>query len=179
MIDKMIRAARLDRTLYNEVESNENETSNALIVVVLAALAAGLGSMFFSANPIMSLLGGLLSTIAGWIVSAFLIYFVGTRVYGATATVGEVMRTTGYAQSVGILSILTAIPVVGWILAPVIWIWSMVATYVGVKEALDLDTTKTIITIVLAIIAWIIIAIILGTIFGVTAAGMGALFGRS
>lgn len=177
MIQKMIRAARLDRTLYSEVEANENETTNALIVVLIVAIATGLGAMLFAANPVGSLLSGLLRVALGWVVSSFLIYFVGTRVYNAPTTTGEVLRTLGYAQSPGVLAILGFIPVLGWLISLAAGIWVLVASYVGIKEALDLDTTKTLVTIVLAIAAWIVISIILGMIFGIAGAGFGLLFG--
>lgn len=178
MIQKMIRAARLDRTLYREVEANENETTNALIVVIIVAIATGLGAMLFTANPVGSLLGGLLRVVLGWVVSSFLIYFVGTRVYHAATTPGEVLRTLGYAQSPGVLAVLGFIPILGWLVGLAAGIWVLVASYVGIKEALDLDTNKTLVTIVLAIAAWIVISIILGMIFGIAGAGFGLLFGQ-
>jgi hypothetical protein len=53
-------------------------------------------------------------------------------------------------------------------------IWSLVAGFIGVKEALDLDTTKTLITVV---IGWVIVAVItlaVGAVMGVGAIGLGA-----
>lgn len=178
MIQKMIRAARLDRTLYQEVETNENETTNALIVVLIVAVLSGLGAMLFTANPVGQLVGGLLRVVLGWVVSSFLIYFVGTRVYHAATTPGEVLRTLGYAQSPGVLYLLSGIPVLGALIALATAIWILVASYIGIKEALDLDTNKTLVTIVLAIAAWILIALVLGIVFGIAGAGVGLLFGR-
>jgi hypothetical protein len=61
-------------------------------------------------------------------------------------------------------------------------IWALVAAIVAVRQALDFDdTVKAIITVV---IGWVIILIIqfvlfaiLGTVFGIGAAGLGALGG--
>ena len=42
--DRMIRAARLDAAVYEEVESDRTATTEAAMVVVLGAIAAGIGS---------------------------------------------------------------------------------------------------------------------------------------
>src|SRR5690348_15870970 len=44
LTDRMMRAARLDVILYNEVEADLNATSQALTVVVITAIAAGIGT---------------------------------------------------------------------------------------------------------------------------------------
>ena len=44
MIEKMIRAARLDISLYEEVEHDETATTEAMMVVILVSILSGLGS---------------------------------------------------------------------------------------------------------------------------------------
>ncbi len=187
MIEKMIRAARLDPTLYNQVEADQNETSNALIIVVLVGIISGLGaagaSLFAASqgvgagNPIMAFIGAVLSAVLGWIVWSFIIYFVGTRVYNAATTPGELLRTLGYAQSPAILNILGGIPCLGVIISLVVMVWTLVASFIAAREALDLDTTKTLITVILGFIVSFILTLIIGAILGVGALGLGALTG--
>lgn len=43
--DRMIRAAKLDVNLYEEVEADKDTMRQAMGVVVLASLAAGVGSI--------------------------------------------------------------------------------------------------------------------------------------
>ena len=43
LTDRMIRAARLDVALYNEVEADLSATSQALTVVIISSVAAGIG----------------------------------------------------------------------------------------------------------------------------------------
>jgi hypothetical protein len=80
----------------------------------------------------------------------------------------------GYASGPRALSILSFIPCVGWLVALAGGIWSLVAGFIGVREALDLDTTKTLITVV---IGWVIVLIITAAVtavLGVGAVGLGA-----
>jgi hypothetical protein len=176
MINNMIRAARLDIPFYNEVEQNLNETSNALIVVVIVALASGIAALTQNVG-IVGVIVSVLSALIGWAAWAFVIYLIGTRVYNATATVGEVLRTTGYAQAPGVLNILGIIPFLGPLVGLVVGIWTLVTSFIAAREALDLDNTKTAITVILGFLAFIVISVVLGVIFGVTAAGIGALTG--
>ena len=41
--NRMIRAAKLDVSLYEEVEADTGATGQAMLVVVLSSLAAGIG----------------------------------------------------------------------------------------------------------------------------------------
>src|SRR5437588_5009504 len=44
LTDRMVRAARLETSLYNEVEVDLSATNEALTVVVVTALAGGIGA---------------------------------------------------------------------------------------------------------------------------------------
>ncbi|MDC4206255.1 MAG: hypothetical protein MPW14_02390 [Candidatus Manganitrophus sp.] len=44
-VDRMIRAAQLDENLYEEVEADKGAMKQAIGVVVLSSLAAGIGTM--------------------------------------------------------------------------------------------------------------------------------------
>ncbi len=74
--DRMLRAAKLDVQLYEEVEHDEGALSQAMTVVVLSAVAAGIGSL--GIGGLTGLVSGTLAALLGWYVWAFLIYFIGT-----------------------------------------------------------------------------------------------------
>ena len=70
--NRMIRAAKLEVSLYEEVEAYKQ----AMGVVVLAGLAAGIGSA--GTTGISGLLLGTVLALIGWFIWA-LPYFVGTN----------------------------------------------------------------------------------------------------
>ncbi len=70
--DRMLRAAKLDE----EVEHGQGEIGQATTVVVLSALAAGIGSLW--TGGLTGLVSGTLAALFGWYVWAFLTYYVGT-----------------------------------------------------------------------------------------------------
>ncbi|MBV9544280.1 MAG: YIP1 family protein [Chloroflexi bacterium] len=169
--DRMLRAARLDVGLYEEVEADIRATNQALLVVVIVAIAAGIGAALGGGNVVGRLVAGILNALIGWAVWSYVVYFVGTRFMGGTATYGELLRTLGFAETPGILAIFGFIPILGGILALIGGIWTLVASFIATRQALDIDNGKTIITILLAILALfivvLVVSIIVGIIFGI------------
>jgi hypothetical protein len=134
--ERMLGAARLEAATYEDVERDRTATTQALIVVVLTSLAAGLG---FGAG----LRGVLINTVAAivlWAIWAALVFWIGTRLLPETHTRadwGEVARTVGFAQSPGVLRVLGAIPILGDFIRAIADVWVLIATVVAVRQALD------------------------------------------
>jgi hypothetical protein len=64
MINRMMRAAKLDPGLYEEVEADRDAMGQAMGVVLLASLAAGIGNL--ARGGAMGLVVGVLSALLGW-----------------------------------------------------------------------------------------------------------------
>ena len=108
-----------------------------------------------------------MASLIGWVVWSFVSYFIGTKVFGGVATYGELLRTIGFAQSAGVLRIFAFVPFVGWLLSFAVGIWTFVATIVAMRQALDVDTTKAVLTALIGFLAYMVIAIPLGIVFAV------------
>lgn len=182
LIDRMIRAAKLDVELYEEVEADETLTPQAIAVVVVAAIAGGIGGAlrtiigpggvgaFFLAlilTPIIS--------VIGYFIWAALTYYIGTRLFQGTADYGEMLRAIGYSYTPQVLSILSFIPCVGAIFSLAGAIWALVAGVIAVRQALDFDTTKAVITCIIGWVAMLILYAILAALGIGGAIGFGAL----
>ena len=182
---RMLRAAKLDKGLYNEVEADTTATTQALSVVVSVAIASGISFAITDATGgggVGSIAGalifGVLGALIGWAVQSAFIYWVGTRLFSGTTTYGEVLRTLGFAQSPGVLYLFTCIPVLGGLIAVVAFFWTLACDFVAIRETLDLDIGRTIATIIVAIIAFAIVFWILTTIFVVLGIGAVGLLSR-
>jgi hypothetical protein len=165
--DRMIRAAKGDKGVFEEVEQDGSATTEAMLVVGLVALAGGIGSAIGQAfagrpsNLVFGIVIGIAGALIGWAVFSGITYFIGSRLFGADATWEEVLRTLGYAYSPMIVQILVWIPILGGLLLLVAALWTLYLDFVAIRSALDIDNGKTIATILLAIIpSLIIIAII-------------------
>jgi hypothetical protein len=179
--DRMMRAARVEPHLFEEVERDESATSQAATVVVIVAIASGIGALLRAIisptpgqNVILSFIFGIISALIVWVIWAYITYFVGTRLFNGTATPGEMLRTLGFAQTPGVFNILSFIPFVGGIISLVVLIWSIWAGIVAVRQALDFDTGKAVLTVIIGVIVAVVIVAILGVIIGAPLAMMSS-----
>ncbi len=165
IVDRMMRAAKGDVNLFEEVEHDPSATTEALIVVVIVALAGGIGGALATAGSrpgglIGAVIGAVISALLGWAVFAGVTYFVGTRLFKGEATWEEVLRTLGYAYSPNVLQIVVFIPIVGWLVALIAGLWGLYLSFIGIRAALDISSGQTIGTILISIIPTIIIVAI-------------------
>jgi hypothetical protein len=170
--DRMIRAAKLDAALYEEVEADKGAMGQALGVVILSSVAAGIGAI--GATGINGLVLGTIVALLGWFIWAFLTYYIGTRLLPEPQTkadYGELLRTIGFSSSPGILRILAFIPAVGAILNFIVGIWMLVAMVIAVRQALDYKSTWRAVGVCL--IGWIVQTAIFALFFWL-AGGFGA-----
>jgi hypothetical protein len=185
MFNRMMRAAKLEVAFYNEVEADTSLNQEALMVVILVSVAAGIGSFLqglFLGSIGSAILGLILAVVLGvvsYYIWAYVTYFVGTSLFHGTADVGELLRTLGYASGPKLLSILIFIPCVGALASLAGAIWSLVAGVIAVREALDFDTTKAIITVIIGWVIILLISLAIGAVVGVGAVGLGALSGAA
>jgi hypothetical protein len=142
IVDRMIRAAKLDVSLYEEVEKDEKSLNQAMAVVALASLAAGIGSTGL-AGP-LGLVVGAITALVGWFIWAFLSHFIGTNMLAepsTRATLGEVLRVTGFAAAPGVIRIFAFIPLLGSLVNLVAYLWMLAAFVVAIRYVLDFSST--------------------------------------
>lgn len=165
LTERMMGAAKLDVNVYEEVEHDSSATGQAAIVVAIVAVCAAIGA---AGGGLGAIISALIGAFVGWLVWAGVTYLIGDKVFGGTATWGELLRTLGFAQSPGVLYILAFIPLLGWIVRLVVWAWMLVAGVIAIRQALDFDTGKAVLT---ALLGWLALVIL-----GAIVAGFGAIF---
>jgi hypothetical protein len=141
-VRRMLRAAWLDADTYEEVEADSGANRQALGVVLLAALAMGVGSI--ENSGVSGVLWHTLVAVAGWYAWAFATYFIGTRLLPTSGTVadhGELLRTIGFSSSPGILRVLMIFPSLSFWVFAICTLWMLVAMIVAVRPSLDYTST--------------------------------------
>ena len=157
--ERMIGAARLDVRTYEEVEADKTAIRQAMAVVVLSSLAAGIGSI--AKVGLLGLLTGTIASLIGWFIWAFLTYLIGTKILPEPQTrsdVGELLRTTGFSSSPGLLRILGVVPLIGGLIVVAASIWMLIAMVIAVRQALDYTSTWRAVGV--CIIGWIVLVIV-------------------
>ncbi|MCH8893346.1 MAG: YIP1 family protein [Chloroflexi bacterium] len=164
MIKRMIGAAKLDIAIYEEVEADTSATRQAMAVVVLVALATGIGT-FGSGGPV-GLVVGIVAGLGLWALWAWITYFVGTTLLKTAETEanwGQLARTLAFAQSPGVLKVFGFIPVLGPLVFAIASIWQLVAMVIAIRQALDYTSTWRAVGV--AVIGFIPYAIVSGLVY--------------
>ncbi len=168
LLSRIIQAAKLDVTLYEEVEADSGAMGQAMGVVILSSVAAGIGTGIHG-----GIVGVILATIGaliGWYIWAYLTYLIGTKLLPEPQThadIGQLLRTTGFSSSPGLIRVLGIIPGLHGLVFSVASIWMLVAMVVAVRQALDYNGTLRAVGV--CVIGWLVqvlILILLFSLFG-------------
>lgn len=122
ILSRVMRLARLDTTVFDEVRDNVQELVPALIVLGACSLLAGLGgALYWTIVPsdyiepgkvwLNTLLLGSIFFAVMYIVAALVIYVVLAQLFKVSADLQSLLRTLGYASFPVSLSVLMLLPV--------------------------------------------------------------------
>lgn len=160
LIDRMVRAAKLDVNLYEEVEADKGSMRQAIIVVVLSSVAGGIGSI--GVLGISGLIFGTIFALIGWFIWAFLVYIIGTKLLPEPQTksdMGELLRTIGFSSAPGVIRVLGIIPFLGALASLIAGVWMLVAMVIAVRQALDYKSTWR--AIAVCVIGFVIVNVVI------------------
>jgi len=164
--NRIIRAAKLDVDLYEEVEADKGAMGQAMGVVVLSSIAAGVAAI--EGSGFSGILTGTIIALIAWYVWAYLIYLIGTKLLPESQTRadhGQLLRTIGFASSPGLIRVLAVIPGIAKIVFLIASIWMLVATIIAVRQALDYRSTLRAVGV--CVIGWVIQTIIVFLLFSI------------
>jgi hypothetical protein len=163
---RVIRALKLEAALFEEVEADRGATAQAIGVVLLSGIAAGVGSSG------RGLAGGMLllttASLLAWVVWALLTYVIGTRILPGPRTeadAGQLLRTVGFSSAPGVIQVLGVISGLAEAIFLVASVWMLVAMVIAVRQALDYESTARALGVCL--IGWSLQMVLLGVLLPV------------
>ncbi|HEU0053563.1 MAG TPA: YIP1 family protein [Longimicrobium sp.] len=172
LTERMMGAAMLDVSVYEEVEADQNATGQAAAVVTIVAICGAIGAINEGGKGII---GAVIGALVGWLIWAAPTYVVGTLLFRGTATWSELLRTLGFAQAPGVLYALGIVPLFGGLISAVVALWTLVTCIVAIRQALDISTGKAIVTAIIArLVVWAFMAVL--ALFGLGIAAMAGVF---
>ncbi len=153
MMERIIGVFKLDVATFESVEHDESATGQAALIVLAVGILGGLGSLAAASFVGGSaggggFLGSVLSTFVSWFIWSALTYFIGTRLFGGEATLGEMLRVIGFAYAPQVLGI---IPCLGGLVG---FFWSLAAAFIGIRQGLDVSNGKTALTILVGLLVY-------------------------
>lgn len=165
-LHRIAGAAALRAVTYEEIEADRGATGQAVAVVALSSLAAGIGARGFGAGGPADI--ALFSAVAltAWVAWAALVYAIGARILPEEQTradVGELLRTTGFATAPGMIRILGVWPVLTTPVFAVSGVWMLLTMIVAIRQALEYTTTRRAVTV--CVLGWVL-AVAIAALFG-------------
>ncbi len=168
-IRRILGVLSLDAATFEEVEADRTATRQAMIVVILASIGAGLGNAGIGTAAAPAVVYGTAVSLLAWATWAALIYYLGTRVMPEATTradLGQVLRTLGFAAAPGMFRAFEVFGGTRWLVLPIASVWMVVAMTIGVRQALDYTTTSR--AVALALLGWAVsvgVAAVVGLAF--------------
>ncbi len=145
LMQRILGAFTFKREVYADVEHDTSFTNTAWGIVAFFALLAQVPAFFGpeteASSPLTIILSIILSLL-GFALGAYVMAWVGKALFQADVTYEELVRTLGLAY---VWRFLGVVPVLNCI----VWIFIIAAWFIAVREALDLDTGQTIITVII------------------------------
>lgn len=169
----MYRAAKLDASLYEEVEADRNALGQAMGVVVISSVAAGVGAL--EQGGLALILFSIAAALLGWVLWAWVTYLVGTKILPEPQTeadFGQLLRTLGFSSAPGVIRVLGLIPGLTQAVFIVASAWMIAAMVVAVRQALDYKSTGRAIGV--CVIGWVIQAVFLALLLAIFGKAAGS-----
>ena len=155
LVKRMLGAAVLDRSTYEEVEGDRLASSQAFIVVLLASAAAGLGARGFGYSGVNATVTIGVAALLGWACWALLTFEIGARLLPSPDTradVGQLLRTLGFSAAPGILTVAAVLPGMAMPVFVIAILWMLVSMVVAVQQALDYPNPSR--AVAVCLVAW-------------------------
>ncbi len=165
--DRIVRAAKLDETLYEDIRGDSVALKQSTLVVILSSVAAGIGSLGLigKVDSFTTIIIGTLAAWLGWYSWVLIIYFVATKLFVQTSRASEniwqLMQLSGFAASCGLLRILGAVPYLITVISFIAGIWVFAAMSVAIKKIFQFNIRRS---VVVCIVSWLIQFIIIAVV---------------
>jgi hypothetical protein len=123
IVSRLLRLARLDTTVFDEVRMDPAATASSLVIAAAATFASGLGGWLWWVQKaefdegrvfLYSVILGSLFGILLWLAWLLVAYVLLTQVFRERADLQQLLRTTGMAAAPLGLSLLLLIPGLGF-----------------------------------------------------------------
>ncbi len=169
---RLMGAATLDAGMYEGIEADRSTSLQAAMTVVLASLAAGIGAGgWYGVHPLTLAAVSVLACIT-WVAWAVLIFHIGTHMLPepqTRVTLGELLRTTGFAAAPGLLQVFAVLPALSGPVFVATWVWMLATMVFAVKHALDYTSPwRAVAVCLVAATVSMALASVLGVLWGPT-----------
>ncbi len=160
LLNRVFRAVRWDADFYREIKDDTATNRQALAAVAIASLACGVGTGFSAAivDGRLDFFGGLiigtLVSSGGWIIWCLYSYWFSNIISGRIETKDTyeglihmgLLRTLAFSNTPRVFSFFYFIPIIGWFITLLAFMWAFTAGVTAVRETLGLSPGRAMVT---------------------------------
>jgi Yip1 domain len=139
VLARLLLALCLNLQLYQEVSTDRAASGQALLVVLLAGVANGLGLRARLGDAGIS--AGIGAGLLGWLLWTGVVLVV-ARAFGQRRQGRSLLRALGFADAPGILLALGGLPRVGAVVRGLAVVWLVAATAVATQAVFDVSRRR-------------------------------------
>ena len=180
MFDRILRAIKMDKTIFAEVAKDTSLMNEATIIVVIVTIVGALGSLFLSIAffglGFLSFILAIINGIAiGWVLWSWVSAWVAKKWQGGNATFQEMLRGFAYATTPRIVGILGFVPILGWLISFAGSVYSLYLAFLAIKQIQNFDNQKAAINVAVGWLIFLVVGFIISGIIGaaITASTLG------
>jgi hypothetical protein len=187
IMNRLIRLAKLDTTVFDEVRDDERELVPAVVVAVVCAFLAGLGALLWSqiipdldlkSTVVNQFILGSIFLAVLYGVAALVVYVVMAQMYRIQADLMAIVRTMGYAALPLGLSVLMFIPLIFPLFAIVPLALLYVMMIYAAQSATGAESSQVVVAVTIGFSVMVLVLGIIAVSTNLLDAPMGAgLFG--
>jgi hypothetical protein len=160
-IRRVLGALSLDPATYEDVEADRGALPQALAVVVLAGIGAGIGNAGIGDGAPRVIAVVTLLSVAAWLAWATLVRHLGGEAMAEPATrvdMGQVLRTLGFAAAPGMFRAFEIFGGTRWLVLPLTALWMVAAMTIAIRQACDYRSTGR--AIAVAVLGWLVLLVV-------------------
>jgi hypothetical protein len=171
-VSRIVGAATLDARVYEDVEADSTATSQAVGVILLGTVAAGVGARGWNTQP-ESLLqfSAVVSVLAllAWASWALLTFEIGGRLLPERQTrvdVPQLLRTIGFSSAPALFLVVAGFGATTYVFA-VTSVWMLATMVMAIRQALDYTSTGR--AVLVCAVGWLLTLVFMigiGLFFG-------------
>jgi hypothetical protein len=173
-LQRVLGVMKLQEPVYAEIKRDASALNQAVLVVLVSALATNVWVAVFAPNGIVRALGGVILAFVAWLLFGTLAWWLGTRWFAprwAPPDLRQMLTLTGFATAPAILNILGFLPVIGWLILMLASIWSLLTAYSAVRIGLAADERNGLIATFIAYLANALLFALAANLLGIGRGG--------
>ncbi len=173
-MDRIIGVVKLQEPVYAEIKRDATAMNQAVLVVLVSALATNVWVAAFAPNGIIRAVGGVVLAFVAWLLFGTLAWWLGTRWFApryAPPDLRQMLTLTGFATAPTALNILGFVPLIGWLILMVASIWSLLTAYTAVRIGLATDERNALIVTFIAYLANALLFALTANVLGIGRGG--------